>query len=105
MKNIHVFIFSLLFLSCLAAEREYYRTLGVKTTSTQVEIKKAFRKLSLKFHPDHNKNDPDANEKFSKINVGIALLLISLLSAFRSREEKKIRYAWRGRIKRYTRAS
>lgn len=72
MKNIHVFTLSLLFFSCFCAEREFYRTLGVKTTATQPEIKRAFRKLSLKFHPDHNKNDPQATEKFSKINVGMS---------------------------------
>lgn len=70
MKNIHVLVFSLFFISCYTAEREYYRTMGLKTTATQIEVKRAFRKLSLKFHPDHNKNDPDATDKFSKINVG-----------------------------------
>ena len=46
---------------------DYYEILGVEKNATQEEIKKAYRQLSLKFHPDRN-NDPSAVEKYKDIN-------------------------------------
>ena len=46
----------------------YYRILGIADFSTSQEIKKAYRKLSLKFHPDHNQNDKFFEEKFKELN-------------------------------------
>lgn len=46
---------------------DYYEILGIKNNASQEEIRKIYRQLSLKFHPDRNP-DPSANEKFSQIN-------------------------------------
>ena len=47
---------------------DYYKVLGVDKTASQDDIKKAFRKLARKYHPDLNPNDPTAKEKFQAIN-------------------------------------
>lgn len=47
---------------------DYYKILGVDKSASQDDVKKAFRKLARKFHPDLNPNDPSAKEKFQEIN-------------------------------------
>jgi curved DNA-binding protein len=53
---------------------DYYETLGVAKTATPDEIKKAYRKLAMKFHPDKNKGDKAAEEKFKGISEAYAVL-------------------------------
>ena len=50
------------------AKRDYYEVLGVGKNATEADIKKAFRTLARQYHPDANKDDPNAAEKFKEIN-------------------------------------
>lgn len=52
----------------MSTKRDYYEVLGVRRNSTPEEIKKAFRKLALQFHPDKNPGDKKAEEKFKEIS-------------------------------------
>jgi curved DNA-binding protein len=53
---------------------DYYKILGVNRSATDSEIKKAYRKLAMKYHPDHAKGDKGAEEKFKKISEAYAVL-------------------------------
>ncbi|ALC17410.1 integrase [Desulfuromonas soudanensis] len=54
--------------------KDYYAVLGVQKTAPADEIKKAYRKLALKFHPDKNPGDKKAEEKFKEITEAYAVL-------------------------------
>ena len=66
----------LLILSCdlSLAERDFYKILNVKKSATTNEVKKAYRKLAKELHPDKNKDDPNASEKFSDLSAAYEVL-------------------------------
>jgi curved DNA-binding protein len=53
---------------------DYYKILGVNKDASEEKIKKAYRKLAMKYHPDHTKGDKGAEEKFKKISEAYAVL-------------------------------
>lgn len=52
----------------------YYETLGVDKTASADDIKKAYRKLAFKYHPDQNQGNAEAEEKFKQVNEAYAVL-------------------------------
>jgi len=54
--------------------KDYYKTLGVERNATPDTIKKTFRKLAMKYHPDRNKGNKEAEEKFKDINEAYEVL-------------------------------
>jgi len=65
------------------AKRDYYEILGVERTASQEDIKKAYRKIAIKFHPDKNPDDPTAEDKFKEAAEAYEIL---------SNQEKRQRY-------------
>ena len=57
----------------MPVKRDYYEVLGIPRNATDEDIKKAFRKLAFKYHPDHNRNG-DAEEKFKEVNEAYQVL-------------------------------
>src|SRR5215470_12025405 len=56
------------------AKRDYYTVLGVNRDASEEEIKKAYRKLAMKHHPDRNPNDKSAEEKFKEAKEAYEIL-------------------------------
>ena len=67
----------------MAEKRDYYEVLGIQKGATEDEIKKAYKKLARKYHPDMNPGDKEAEEKFKEVNEANEVL---------SDPEKKARY-------------
>jgi curved DNA-binding protein len=63
--------------------KDYYKVLGVERNASEADIKSAFRKLALKYHPDRNQGNPGAEEKFKEINEAYEVL---------SDKQKRARY-------------
>jgi molecular chaperone DnaJ len=58
----------------MTAQRDYYEVLGVSRTATSEELKKAYKKLALKYHPDRNQDDPEAVNKFKEASEAFEVL-------------------------------
>ncbi|MDG2150129.1 MAG: molecular chaperone DnaJ [Planctomycetota bacterium] len=58
----------------MAATRDYYETLAVPRDISEADLKKAYRKLALKFHPDRNKGDESAAERFKEVSEAYEVL-------------------------------
>jgi len=56
------------------SKRDYYQVLDVTRTATEVEIKKSYRRLAMKYHPDRNPNDQEAEEKFKEAKEAYEVL-------------------------------
>ena len=58
----------------MAEKRDYYEVLGVDRQASASDIKKAYRKLAIQFHPDKNPDDPEAEEKFKELGEAYDVL-------------------------------
>src|SRR5271169_4087580 len=57
------------------SKRDYYEVLGAERGASEEEIKKAYRKLALKYHPDRNPNDKASEEKFKELSEAYEVLI------------------------------
>ncbi len=67
----------------MSDKRDFYEVLGVQKDASQDDIKRSYRKLALKYHPDRNKDDPDAEAKFKEATEAYTIL---------SDEQKRAQY-------------
>ncbi len=58
----------------MAAKKDYYELLGISRTATPDEVKKAYRKLAMKYHPDRNPDDKDAEARFKEVSEAYEVL-------------------------------
>jgi curved DNA-binding protein len=85
-----------LFRELNVVQKDYYEILGLNRDATEDEIKKAYRKLALRYHPDHHPDDLESEDKFKQIGEAYAVL---------SDPEKRDEYDYSGHVqfrRRYT---
>lgn len=70
MKKVCILLLLFAITTLVQCGRDFYGILGVKKNSSPAEIKKAYRKMSLQYHPDKNPDDPTAKQKFQDISAG-----------------------------------
>src|SRR3989442_14163656 len=58
-----------------AKKRDYYEVLGLGRNASEEEVKRAYRKLAVQFHPDKNPDDPHAEEKFKELGEAYDVLM------------------------------
>ena len=56
-------------------KRDYYEVLSVTRTATEEEVKRSYRKLAVKYHPDKNPDDPHSEEKFKELGEAYDVLI------------------------------
>ena len=57
------------------SKRDYYEVLGISKSAEKAEIKKAYRKVAMKYHPDKNPDNKEAEEKFKEASEAAEVLL------------------------------
>ena len=67
--------------------KNYYKILGIERQATQHEVKKAYRRLALRWHPDKNPDDPTAHDKFIEINEAFAAQSIAVIRDLKIHKE------------------
>jgi DnaJ-class molecular chaperone len=80
MKALYYHVLSLMIIVLLmssanaAANRDFYKILGIKRSAKEKEIKKAFKRMSLKVHPDKNPDDEEALRKYQDVSAAYEVL-------------------------------
>ena len=69
------FVLLAIFLLLVIAGEDYYQLLGLKKGASEAEIKKAFKKQSLKYHPDKNKGNEEKVINYSYYSLGLEIIL------------------------------
>lgn len=67
-------IINLVLLIVAVSARDFYKILGISKSASKNEVKKAYRNLAKQMHPDKNKDDPQASEKFADLSAAYEIL-------------------------------